>query len=178
MPDLAPASWIFQTLAIFFFVGGYAAARSCKGQYLPWLRRRLARLGRPVLVLAAFWVPLTAAMILAGVRAATVHTLVMLVLSPLWFLCVFAGLTALTPLAVALVRRVGAARRWSRPPWWPGWTRPASAWAARAWLGWVNVLAGWLVPVPARYRLGARLVPRLEGARGHAGRGRGRAPPR
>ena len=26
MPALAPASWIFQTLAIFFFVGGYAAA--------------------------------------------------------------------------------------------------------------------------------------------------------
>jgi peptidoglycan/LPS O-acetylase OafA/YrhL len=28
LPALAPASWIFQTLAIFFFVGGYAAARS------------------------------------------------------------------------------------------------------------------------------------------------------
>src|SRR5690349_24084732 len=28
MPWLAPLSWIFQTLAVFFLVGGYAAARS------------------------------------------------------------------------------------------------------------------------------------------------------
>ena len=32
LPALAPASWIFQTLAIFFFVGGYAAARSGQRQ--------------------------------------------------------------------------------------------------------------------------------------------------
>ena len=33
LPALAPASWVFQTLAVFFFVGGYAAARSsaCRG---------------------------------------------------------------------------------------------------------------------------------------------------
>jgi len=146
VPDLAPASWIFQTLAIFFFVGGYAAARNRKGQYLPWLRRRLARLGRPVLVLAAFWVPLTAAMILAGVRAATVHTLVMLVLSPLWFLCVFAGLTALTPLAVALVRRGGAAAALVPAALVAGVDAARFGLGGPAWLGWVNVLAGWMVP--------------------------------
>ncbi len=146
VPDLAPASWIFQTLAIFFFVGGYAAARSRKGQYLPWLRRRLARLGRPVLVLAAFWVPLTAGMILAGVRAATIHTLVLLVLSPLWFLCVFAGLTALTPLAVALVRRGGAAAALVPAALVAGVDAARFALGGPAWLGWVNVLAGWMVP--------------------------------
>ena len=146
VPDLAPASWIFQTLAIFFFVGGYAAARNCKGQYLPWLRRRLARLGRPVLVLAALWVPLTAGMILAGVRAATIHTLVMLVLSPLWFLCVFAGLTALTPLAVALVRRGGAAAALVPAALVAGVDAGRFGLGGPAWLGWVNVLAGWMVP--------------------------------
>src|ERR1700746_706171 len=31
MPWLAPMSWIFQTLAIFFLVGGYSAAVSYKG---------------------------------------------------------------------------------------------------------------------------------------------------
>ena len=146
LPALAPASWIFQTLAIFFFVGGYAAARSSTGDYLAWLRKRLARLGRPVAVLAAVWVPLTAGMALGGVRAATIHTLVLLVLSPLWFLCVFAGLTALTPPAVALARHCG------------GWAAlfPAAVVAGvdavrfglggPAWLGWVNVGAGWLVP--------------------------------
>src|SRR5690348_6107397 len=39
MPWLAPLSWIFQTLAVFFLVGGYAAAKSDKGEYLPWLRK-------------------------------------------------------------------------------------------------------------------------------------------
>jgi len=143
---LAPASWIFQTLAIFFLVGGYSAAVSYKGDYLPWLRKRMVRLGRPVAVLAAVWVPLTVAMLLGGVPGGTVHTVVTLVLDPLWFLCVFAGLTALTPLAVALVRRLG------------GWAAllPAALVggvdAARfglggpAWLGWLNVGAGWLVP--------------------------------
>ena len=147
MPWLAPVSWIFQTLAIFFLVGGYSAAVSYKGRnYLAWLRKRMTRLTRPVAVLAAVWIPLTVAMLLAGMPGGTVHTVVTLVLDPLWFLCVFAGLTALTPLAVALVRRLGA---WAA-------VLPAALVAgvdvARfhlggpAWLGWLNVVTGWLVP--------------------------------
>jgi hypothetical protein len=146
LPALAPASWVFQTLAIFFFVGGYAAARSYKGQYLTWLRSRLLRLGRPVLLLAAVWVPLTIAMILAGVRPSAIHTIVWLVLSPLWFLCVFAGLTALTPLAVALVRRCGAAAALAPAAVVAGVDAARFGLGGPAWLGWVNVGAGWLVP--------------------------------
>src|SRR6516162_1938400 len=41
MPALTPVSWVFQTLAIFFLVGGYAAARSFHGGYRSWLRQRL-----------------------------------------------------------------------------------------------------------------------------------------
>ncbi len=69
-----------------------------------------------------------------------------LVLDPLWFLGVFAVLTALTPLAIALVRRLGA---WAA-------LIPLSVVAAAdlvrfglggpSWVGWINVLAGWLVP--------------------------------
>ncbi len=58
MPALAPVSWIFQTLAIFFLVGRYAAAISYKGGYLAWPGKRMARLSRPVAVLAAVRVPL------------------------------------------------------------------------------------------------------------------------
>ncbi len=145
-PALAPVSWIFQTLAIFFFVGGYSASKSFKGSYPSWLRARLARLGRPVLVLAAVWVPLTIAMILAGVRASAIHTIVWLVLSPLWFLGVFAGLTALTPLAVALVRRLGAAAALVPAAVVAGVDAARFGLGGPAWLGWVNVGAGWLVP--------------------------------
>ena len=75
MPWLAPLSWIFQTLAVFFLVGGYSAARGYRGGYLPWLRKRLIRLARPVAALVAVWIPVTVGMCLAGVPAATVHTL-------------------------------------------------------------------------------------------------------
>ena len=108
MPALAPLSAIFQTLAVFFLVGGYSAARGYRGGYRTWLRKRLIRLARPVAALAAVWVPVTLGMCLAGVPAVTVHTLLFLVISPLWFLGVYAAPTALTPAAVWLVRRFGA----------------------------------------------------------------------
>jgi peptidoglycan/LPS O-acetylase OafA/YrhL len=150
MPWLAPLSWVFQTLAVFFLVGGYSAARGYRGQgraeYLPWLRKRMVRLARPIVALAAVWVPVTAGMWLAGVPAATVHTIVFLVISPLWFLGVYAVLTALTPAAIWLVRRFGA--------WAAAFPVAVVAVAdlvrfglhGPSWVGWVNLPAGWLVP--------------------------------
>jgi len=151
MPWLAPLSWIFQTLAVFFLVGGYAAARSYRGEYLPWLRKRLIRLARPVAALVAVWIPVTIGLLAAGVSSATIHTLLFLVISPLWFLGVYAGLTALTPFVIKLVRRFGASAA----------IFPVSLVAATdllrfglngvgqhgpSWLGWINLPAGWLVP--------------------------------
>jgi peptidoglycan/LPS O-acetylase OafA/YrhL len=180
LPALAPASWIFQTLAIFFFVGGYAAARSSArpggrpGGYLAWLRGRLARLGRPVALLVAVWVPVTAAMALGGVSPGTIRTLVTLVLDPLWFLGVFAGLTALTPLAEALVRRCGAAAALVPAAVVAGVDLARFGLGAPGWIGWVNVGAGWLVPYLlgiawARGALRGWKVPALMLAAGAAG---------
>ena len=178
MPWLAPLSWIFQTLAVFFLVGGYSAARSYRGEYLPWLRKRLIRLARPVAALVAVWIPVTVGLVLAGVPAATVHTIVFLVISPLWFLGVYAVLTALTPAATWLVRRFGA---WAA-------AFPVAVVAAAdlvrfglhgpSWVGWVNLPAGWLVPYLlgiawaqgrlARGQLRGRRVPALMLAGGAA----------
>jgi len=165
MPWLAPVSWIFQTLAVFFLVGGYSAARSYPGGYLPWLRRRLIRLARPVAALVAVWIPVTAGLLLAGVSATTVHTIVFLVISPLWFLGVYAGLTALTPLAMWLVRRFGA-----RAAAFPVAVVAVAdlirfGLSGPSWVGWVNLPAGWLVP----YLLGmAWALGSLRGRRGPA----------
>ncbi len=173
MPALTPVSWIFQTLAIFFLVGGYAAARSYTGHYLAWLRLRLTRLSRPVAVLVAFWALLAAGLYLGGVPWGTLHTVLTLVLDPLWFLGVFAALTALTPLAVALVRRLGV---------WAALIPLAVVAAADAvrfglggpsWAGWINILAGWLVPYLlgiawARGAFRGRAVPALMLAGGAA----------
>jgi hypothetical protein len=146
MPYLTPVSWIFQTLAIFFLVGGYAAAASYHGDYRSWLRKRLARLSRPVVLLAAVWVPLSAGLYLAGVSGSALHTVLTLVLDPLWFLGVFVVLTALTPLAAAMVRRLGILAA----------AIPLVIVAADdavrfdlggpSWVGWINVVAGWMVP--------------------------------
>ncbi|GAB3431353.1 acyltransferase family protein [Flindersiella endophytica] len=145
LPRLAPVSWLLQTLAVFFFVGGllsvrsYASACARGATYLEWFTARTRRLFLPVLVLLLVWTVLATALLLGGAGVPTVRALVKLVLSPLWFLLVFTGLTAATPLVGRL------------HPVWPalvvalvdvvrfGLGGPAE-------LGWVNVAAGWLVP--------------------------------
>ncbi|MCX2922398.1 acyltransferase family protein [Streptomyces sp. NEAU-W12] len=150
LPWLAPVSWLFQTLAVFFLVGGHAATRghaSARARGVPyhrWLRGRLARLFKPVAAVLTLWTTVTVVLLLSGTDLATTRTLVKLALSPLWFLLVFAALTAATPLLARL------------HPLWPlavvlhvdvvrfGLGGPAR-------LGWINLVAGWLVP----YTLGA-----------------------
>lgn len=150
MPWMAPVSWFFQTLAVFFLVGGHCAAGSYERArargigYRPWAAARLRRLTAPVGGLLAWWAVATVAMVVGGVPVQTLGTLLTLVLSPLWFLLVFIVLTAVTPLIGRL------------SPLWPlavvlfvdlfrfGLGGPA-------WLGWINVAAGWMVP----YCLGA-----------------------
>ncbi|MFF4082826.1 acyltransferase [Streptomyces sp. NPDC001777] len=150
LPGLVPASWVFQTLVLFFLVGGQVAARSHAdamargGSYGQWLRARMTRLLRPVVVVLAVWTVAACAMLASGTDQGTVRALCKLVWSPLWFLAVFAALTAATPLVARL------------HPLWPfavvlvvdlyrfGLDTP-TAFAS------VNVAAGWLVP----YCLGA-----------------------
>ncbi|KUN10554.1 acyltransferase [Streptomyces yokosukanensis] len=151
MPWLAPVSWLFQTLAVFFLVGGQvathslASARARGDSYASWLRARLARLLRPVAALLGLWSVTTVTLLLTGAPLSTVHTLLKLALSPLWFLLVFAGLTAVTPLVARL------------NPLWPFAVvlhvdvLRFGLHLGPSWLGWVNLAAGWLVP----YALGA-----------------------
>ncbi|MFJ2147658.1 acyltransferase [Streptomyces microflavus] len=150
LPHLTPVSWVFQTLAVFFLVGGmvaagsWASARKRGVPYGQWVGGRLARLFRPVAAVLVVWTLAAGAMLVSGVGEPTVLALARLVWSPLWFLLVFAALTALTPLVARL------------HPLWPlavvlhvdlvrfGLGGPSE-------LGWINVVAGWLVP----YCLGA-----------------------
>ncbi|TKA10225.1 acyltransferase family protein [Actinacidiphila oryziradicis] len=159
LPQFTPVSWMFQTLAVFFLVGGqvgarsYASARARGVTYGQWLGARMARLSRPVAAVLVVWTVAACAMLASGVGEETIRVLCKLVLSPLWFLLVFAALTAATPLVARL------------HPLWPlavvlhidlirfGLSGPG-------WLGWINVAAGWLVP----YCLGAAWA--REGLRG------------
>ncbi|WP_433174248.1 acyltransferase family protein [Actinoallomurus sp. CA-150999] len=145
MPWLAPVSWVLQTLALFFFVGGYAAAKSLDRaeSVSGWVRGRLKRLVRPAAVLVAAWIPLTIVLVAAGVDP---EPLVRLMLSPLWFLCVFTGMTALTPLlarfgpyaagvAAGTVACVDLIRFGLHGPTWTGWINVPAAWAVPYLLG-------------------------------------------
>ncbi|MFI0982743.1 acyltransferase family protein [Streptomyces sp. NPDC021093] len=104
MPALAPLTWLLQPLALFFFVGGRVAARSYASAhavgtpYRTWLGRRLTRLLRPVVPLAVTWAMAWAGLVATGIAHETIHTMMWLVFSPLWFLGVYAALTACTPL--------------------------------------------------------------------------------
>jgi hypothetical protein len=144
---LAPASWVLQMLGLFFLVGGYAAAKSRAGRtYRAWLGDRLMRLLRPVAAATAALGATLPLLALAGVPAGTLRTTAVLVVQPLWFIGIYAAVTALTPLWLALDRRLGACA-----------VLPAlgvvavidllryGPWAAGmpSWLGLVNLLPGW-----------------------------------
>ncbi|MER5415457.1 acyltransferase family protein [Streptomyces virginiae] len=145
MPWLAPVSWVFQTLSVFFLVGGHVAARGYASarerglSYGAWAGQRLGRLFRPVAAVLLLWAVVAGGMLIGGAELDTVRSLVTLVLSPLWFLLVFAALTAATPLVARLA------------PLWPLVVVAAvDVWRfgleGPEWIGWINVAAGWLVP--------------------------------
>ncbi|MFY1693667.1 acyltransferase family protein [Plantactinospora sp. WMMB782] len=177
MPALAPATWLFQTLGLFFFVSGYASARSLRsaaGRGLGpagWLGSRLGRLGRPVSLLLGGWLAVLAVAALLGTPAGTLRTAATLVVSPLWFLLPLVALIAATgPLsraldrygpvrlavpAVALVTLSDLVGRVDE-----GWPVPLPG--DGVWRVPVAVLAGWLLP----YLLGMALADgRLGGRR-------------
>ncbi len=156
MPGFTPVSWVLQTLAVFFFVGGrvaaqgYAAAQERGTGYRVWVTQRMRRLLRPVVTLLAVWLLVVVGLAATGVAHETIRTLLHLVVTPLWFLLVFAALTAATPLfhrigwqvalgAALLVAVLDLAY----------FVSDAATWADT--LRNVNVPAGWLVP----YGLGA-----------------------
>lgn len=154
LPAFAPVTWVLETLGPFFFAGGYAAARAIRGRKpLPWLASRVSRLLRPVLVLAAVWLPALA--LLAGIDAprATQHVVWTVVSQPMWFLLVYLVLTVLTPALRAATVRYGL---WVALP---GIALVALTDAVRSpglpnWLMMPTTLAGWAVP----YLLGIALA--------------------
>jgi hypothetical protein len=96
--------------------------------------------------LVAVWTLLGTGLYLGGVSTSTMHTVLLLAGDPLWFLGVYAVLTALTPLAVALVRRLGAAAAVIPFLVVAGVDAVRFGLGGPSWLGWANVLAGWMVP--------------------------------
>lgn len=165
---LAPASWVLQMLGIFFLVGGYASALSFgrrTGSTRAWLKGRMVRLGRPVLGVTAVWALAAPALYAAGVPEATLRTGATLVVQPLWFVGVYAVVTALTPYCVRAAERLGG---WAAAPLLGSVAvvdflryGPLSG-SVPSWLSVLNVLPGWLFA----YQLGVAWGGRRIGRRG------------
>ncbi|MEU0145805.1 acyltransferase [Streptomyces sp. NPDC006288] len=163
----SPVSWVLQMLGVFFLVGGYASVLSYDRRPSStgaWLRGRMTRLGRPVLGVTAVWALMVPVLYAVGVPEATLRTGAKLVIQPLWFVGVYAVVTALTPYCVLVAGRLGG---WAAAPLLGSVAAVdflrygPYADAVPSWLGVLNILPGWLFA----YQLGVcwgrgRLSPR------------------
>ena len=138
MPALVPVSWLLQTLGLFFFAGGFSAARST-GR-----RRSPAALIRPLLLLLGSWTAALAVAAMLRTPRGTLRAIAVLVVSPLWFLLPYLALRLVTPVLTRLVDRSGPAAvagpaiavvAGSDAGLLPGWTAVPAAWSVPWVLG-------------------------------------------
>ncbi len=120
------ATWVFQVMPVFFFVGGYSnlvayeSARRAGQSVWVFIRSRLRRLLVPSLVLLAVWAVVQVVLHLTDTGAPTGPRIGDLVLlrgvrppgqtipfGPLWFLGVYLLVVCLSPVTVWLHRRFG-----------------------------------------------------------------------
>lgn len=169
----APLSWVLQMLGIFFLVGGYASVLSYRRSVergrstREWLKGRVTRLGRPVLGVTAVWAAMIPVLYALGVPSTTLRTGSTLVIQPLWFVGVYVGVTALTPVCVRLSRKMGG---WAALPLAGSVAvvdflryGPFGA-SMPPWLSLLNLLPGWLFA----YQLGVAWGEKRIGKRGGA----------
>ncbi|MFE0154222.1 acyltransferase [Nonomuraea sp. NPDC059007] len=164
-------TWLLQVLPLFFYVGGHVHLlswnRACErgvgiGAFV-W--RRLRALALPALGLSAAWIAI-------GTVATTVFDappwtwrVVLLVLSPLWFIGVYLTLIALLPVALWLHRRYDVLAL----IWLGGAALVVDVLRFRyhlEWAGWFNMIIVWglahqagffydrVVALPRRYDIG------------------------
>ncbi|MCZ7423914.1 acyltransferase [Verrucosispora sp. WMMA2121] len=148
MPALAPASWVLQTLGLFFFAAGHASARSAGRHPGPgWLGHRLRRLLLPAVALLGTGSAVLLAAAVAGVADDTLSVALTLAISPLWFLAPLLTLVVLTSPLRAAVRRWGTPRcAVTAAAVVAGADLAVRLLPAGVWLPPVTVLVAWAVP--------------------------------
>jgi len=154
-PWAAPVTWLVSVLGLFFFIGGRLSAESWSragGQGgWSWFGRRLIRLSKP-LTMAVWPVAFVALLLgLAGLPPADLALAGKLLVQPLWFLGVYALLTAATPGLVWLDRHW----RWGAPVAMAAAVALIDFWRfgplpAPPWIGWLALAPGWTLA----YQLG------------------------
>jgi Acyltransferase family len=106
VPGLWAATWVLQVMPVFFLVGGYAnlagweATTRDGGGAGRFVAGRLRRLAAPLVPWLGCWLAFDLAVRAAGGRSVLAWGMVVFV--PLWFLAVYAGVVAATPLTARL----------------------------------------------------------------------------
>jgi peptidoglycan/LPS O-acetylase OafA/YrhL len=103
------STWVWQVMALFFFVGGFAHARALRhrppdGRFV---RTRLARLLPPVLVMLAVWTVLAMLMHATGYTTGQFAAGLQLITVPLWFLGVYLVIVLAAPVMMRFHERFG-----------------------------------------------------------------------
>jgi fucose 4-O-acetylase-like acetyltransferase len=121
------ATWVFQVMPVFFFVGGFSnlvaldASRRSGDSTWRFVRSRVERLLRPSLVFLGVWLVVQVVLHLADVGTSSGMTLwghtrmlrgvrppgTTIPFGPLWFLAVYLIVVSISPWTVALHRRFG-----------------------------------------------------------------------
>jgi len=109
------ATWLFQVMPVFFFVGGFSnslsweSARRDPEKKRIWASTRLARLLKPTVPLVLLWAVLAFIAKAFGVDNTTIKNISQAALVPIWFLAVYIVITVVVPLTVALWDKIGFA---------------------------------------------------------------------
>jgi hypothetical protein len=103
------STWVWQVMALFFFVGGFAHARALRhrprsGEFV---RTRLSRLLPPALVMLAIWTALAMLMHAGGLSTGQFAVGLQLITVPLWFLGVYLVIVLAAPATMRFHERFG-----------------------------------------------------------------------
>ncbi|SMX38854.1 acyltransferase family protein [Maliponia aquimaris] len=109
------ATWLFQIMPVFFFVGGFAnavswaSARHDPVQQRGWAATRLSRLLTPIVPLVLVWAAAAAIAKLTGVPLDLIDASSQAALVPVWFLAVYIVITVVVPVAARVWDALGPA---------------------------------------------------------------------
>ncbi len=107
------ATWLFQVMPVFFFVGGFAnslswaSARKDPEKARVWAAGRLARLLKPTVPLVLLWAVAAFVASIMGVSNELIAATSQAALVPVWFLAVYIMITVVVPLTMRAWDAIG-----------------------------------------------------------------------
>jgi len=110
VPGMWVATWVFQVMPLFFFVGGFSnlvtidSFRRRGESNSTFVRTRSVRLLKPTSVFLIIWIAILILVALVFAEGMELARALALVITPLWFLAVYMMVIVVTPVMIALHR--------------------------------------------------------------------------